>query len=314
LIAIPLLFVAEDALDRLCREAVSNFAEGGLARSRESEPMRPILLRAARWRDYALAEGLLLALVYAFHLGIWETTGKAAGLLSEATGAAAWSPALAWYGFVGLPVFNFLLLRSLYHWALWSGILLKLSRFELRTTPTHPDNAGGLEPLAEPTLGFSFVLMGMSAVVAAVWGTHVLQRGVSARTYLDQFALLVALGEIAALAPLLAFTAGLLRTRLKGMTRYGRLALVYTRAFHERWIESRKTEGLLGSADIQSLADLSNSFEVIKRMRLVPFGLRHALVVFAAIALPMFPLVLTEIGIDELITGVGRALIPGLPE
>jgi len=312
LIAIPLFFVAEDALDRLCNRTIATFSASRLARATESDldPVVPTLRRATRWRDAAAVEGLLLLIVFGFAIGLWRATGRT-GMLSEATAAMALSPARAWYGFVALPLFNFLFLRALYHWAIWSGILLKFSRLDLGTTPTHPDNAGGLEHLAEPTLGFTFFLMATSAVIASVWGSQVLHEGVSAKTYLDQFATLVILGEILAFAPLLAFSSGLLHTRIKGLLEYGRLALTYTRAFHSRWIESGNTEGLLGSSDIQSLADLSNSFEVVKKMRVVPFTPRQTIVVFAAIALPMVPLVLNEIGIDKLLEGVGHALLGG---
>ena len=312
LIAIPLFFVAEDALDRLCSRAVATFSECRLARSTEADPVLPILRRAARWRDAPAAEGLMLAAVYATQIGVWKTTGKTS-LVSEASNAMAWSPALAWYGLVALPLFQFLLLRALYRWAIWSGILLKFSRFELGTTPTHPDNAGGLQHLAEPTLGFAFLLTAQSAVIAAVWGTQVIQQGVDVKTYADEFAVLVVLGEILTLGPLVAFTPGLVKTRLKGLIDYGKLALEYTRAFHRRWIDDGNTEGLLGSSDIQSLADLSNSYEVVKKMRIVPFAPRHALVVFVAIAVPMVPLVLKAIGVHKVLEQVGRALLGGMP-
>jgi hypothetical protein len=312
LIAIPLIFAAEDALDRLCNRAIATFDACRLARASDgSDPVPGVLRQAGRWRDAPAAEGLMLTVVFGFGIGVWKVTGQT-GLLSEASAAMALPPAQAWYGFVALPLFNFLLLRALYRWAIWSGILLKLSRFELGTMPTHPDNAGGLEHLAEPTLGFAFLLTALSTVIASVWGTEVLYQGVSAKAYADEFALLVCLGEFLALSPLIAFSAGLVHTRLKGLRDYGRLALGYTRAFHQRWIESGNTDGLLGSADIQSLADLSNSYEVVKKMRIVPFGVRHALTLFAAIAAPMIPLILNEIGIHKLMQGVGQALLGGL--
>jgi len=34
---------------------------------------------------------------------------------------------------------------------------------------------------------------------------------------------------------------------------------------------------LIGSGDIQSLADLANSFDVVRNMRLVPFGMQAVL-------------------------------------
>jgi hypothetical protein len=57
----------------------------------------------------------------------------------------------------------------------------------------------------------------------------------------------------------------------------------------------------VGSADIQSLADLANSFEVIRSMNTVPFT-KNAVVQLDVIALlPVSPLVLTMISMDELL-------------
>ena len=60
-------------------------------------------------------------------------------------------------------------------------------------------------------------------------------------------------------------------------------------------------EPLIGSADIQSLADLGNSFEVIKDMRLVPFNLQTVLQLAVITLLPVLPLTLTMISLEELL-------------
>jgi hypothetical protein len=57
----------------------------------------------------------------------------------------------------------------------------------------------------------------------------------------------------------------------------------------------------VGSADIQSLADLSNSFEVVQEMRLVPFGRAIVLRLVLLTALPFAPLLLTMIPLEQLI-------------
>ena len=63
-----------------------------------------------------------------------------------------------------------------------------------------------------------------------------------------------------------------------------------------KWSDPR-----LRSADIQSLADLANAFEVVRGMRLLPLD-RQALVALAvAIALPFAPLALTMLSLDKLI-------------
>jgi hypothetical protein len=57
----------------------------------------------------------------------------------------------------------------------------------------------------------------------------------------------------------------------------------------------------LGSADIQSLADLGNSFEVVRTMRLAPIT-RDAIVRLAAATLvPITPLLLTMMPLEELV-------------
>jgi len=57
----------------------------------------------------------------------------------------------------------------------------------------------------------------------------------------------------------------------------------------------------VGSADIQSLADLGNSFEVVRSMRLAPVT-KEALVQLAAATLaPVAPLALTMMPLEELL-------------
>ena len=57
----------------------------------------------------------------------------------------------------------------------------------------------------------------------------------------------------------------------------------------------------MGSGDIQSLADLGNSFEIVKGMKPVPFG-KDTLLQLAVISLaPVAPLVLTMIPLGELL-------------
>jgi hypothetical protein len=58
---------------------------------------------------------------------------------------------------------------------------------------------------------------------------------------------------------------------------------------------------LLGTSDIQSLADLGNVFSVVSDMRLVPIG-RGTVVRLAFILIfPFLPLTLTMVPIDQII-------------
>jgi len=84
----------------------------------------------------------------------------------------------------------------------------------------------------------------------------------------------------------------------------GEAALLrYAREFDHKWLRggAAPDEPLIGSADIQSLADLGNSFEVVKGMRLAPFTLQTVLQLAVTTLVPVVPLALTMISLEELL-------------
>ena len=68
------------------------------------------------------------------------------------------------------------------------------------------------------------------------------------------------------------FAPQLARTKRTGLREYGTLAQRYVREFDTKWLRggAPADETLIGSGDVQSLADLGNSFEVVRTMRVVP--------------------------------------------
>ena len=62
-----------------------------------------------------------------------------------------------------------------------------------------------------------------------------------------------------------------------------------------------KDEPILGTGDIQSLADLGNSYAVVREMRPVPFDLQDVALLVATTAMPILPLLLTVMPLEELV-------------
>ena len=58
---------------------------------------------------------------------------------------------------------------------------------------------------------------------------------------------------------------------------------------------------LMGSADIQSLADLANSCEVVHDIRAVAIGRDNIIQVIVVAAVPFLPLLLTVVPADEIL-------------
>jgi hypothetical protein len=104
------------------------------------------------------------------------------------------------------------------------------------------------------------------------------------------------------LAPLFFFVTHLAAAKRAGVREYAIVGSRYVAEFRRKWIEGHasKDEALIGTADIQSLADLANSFEVVTEMRVVP--IRAALTRLAVMtALPFAPLLLTMMPLEQLI-------------
>jgi hypothetical protein len=57
----------------------------------------------------------------------------------------------------------------------------------------------------------------------------------------------------------------------------------------------------MGSGDIQSLADLGNSLEVVRTMRMTPINWDSMLRLAAMVLVPIAPLTLTMMPLDELV-------------
>jgi hypothetical protein len=106
------------------------------------------------------------------------------------------------------------------------------------------------------------------------------------------------------------FTPMMDRAQRKGSAEYGLLASRYVHGFEEKWIRggAPKTDELLGTADIQSLADLGNSFAVTSAMRIVPFGMKDIARLAAATAAPLIPLTLTIFSLEEVLTRLFKLL------
>ncbi len=114
----------------------------------------------------------------------------------------------------------------------------------------------------------------------------------------------------AVLCPLLMFTRKLARAKRRGLGEYGQLAQDYVDEFEQKWVNRDPAENdeLLGSGDIQSLADLGNSYAIVGEMRFVPVRLTDVTRLAAATAAPFVPLLLTVFSLEELVMRLVKVL------
>jgi hypothetical protein len=116
---------------------------------------------------------------------------------------------------------------------------------------------------------------------------------------------------ILVLGPMTAFVGPLIRAKRAGRGDFGLLATRYAEDFSRKWIQSPSPpeEPLLGTADLQSLADLANADKVVDEMRPVPFTRNTLLAVALAFLLPILPLALTVLPMNAMLRQLMKVLL-----
>jgi len=307
LVAMPLLIAAELVVHRRMRALQITFHERNLIPEAVQQRLDAAIASAYRLRNSLTAEVLLIAVVYVVGVTIvWRqymTLDAATWYATPAAGGSSLTLAGVWYGYVSLPIFQFLLCRWYFRIFIWARLLWQVSRIDLRLVPTHPDRVGGLGFLAATSHAFIPLLMAHGALLAGNLANQIFHAGASLTQFRLEILLLVIFMVILVVGPLMVFAPQLAAARRTGLREYGTLAQRYVRDFDGKWVRGNggADEPMLGSGDIQSLADLGNSFSIIQDMRVVPVTKQAMFQLAVATVAPIVPLVLTLMPLEELL-------------
>jgi hypothetical protein len=307
LIALPLLIVAELVVHQRMRFVVAQFLERNLIPKSALPRFDAAIASAFRLRNSVLAEVLLIAIVYivgvlllwrqyvALATATWYAMPTAEGLKLSVTGL--------WYAYVSLPLFQFLLVRWYYRLFIWMRFLWQVSGIELSLIPTHPDRVGGLGFLANTVFAFMPLAVAHGALLAGLIANRIFYVGAALPEFKVEIAVLAIFLLCLVLGPLLVFAPQLAQAKRTGNREYGALAERYVREFDAKWLRGGAPAGepLVGSGDVQSLADLANSFDVVRTMRIAPITRDALLRLVAATLAPVVPLFLTMMPLEELL-------------
>jgi hypothetical protein len=307
LVAVPLLILAELVVHQRMRPLVQLFVERKIIPENAMSRFAAAIESERQLRNSVLAELLLIAIVYvvgvsviwrhffALSVATWYATPSAEGTRLSLAGM--------WYGYVSLPIAQFLLCRWYFRIFIWARFLWRVSRIKLSLVPTHPDRVGGLGFLSNTIYAFAVLAAAHGALLAGLLANRILYFRASLPQFIPEIAVLVAFVFCLALGPLLVFAPQLAQAKRTGLREYGKLAERYVREFDVKWLRAGApaNEPLLGSADIQSLADLSNSLEVVRTMRVTPITKEDILRLGATTLAPIVPLLLTMMPLGELL-------------
>src|SRR6185369_594263 len=127
----------------------------------------------------------------------WYAAPTTAGLQLSLTGV--------WYGYVSLPLFQFLLMRWYFRLFIWGRFLWQVARLDLSLIPTHPDRVGGLGFLANPVYAFMPLAVAHGAMLAGLLANRIFYLGAALPEFKVEIAVVVIFLLLLVFGPLLLF-------------------------------------------------------------------------------------------------------------
>ena len=117
-------------------------------------------------------------------------------------------------------------------------------------------------------------------------------------------------------AAMMFVDAKLVRKGREWRRKYRIFVAEYNRAFVEKWVIGTRPadERLLGSADIQSLADMANSYDRVRQMRIIPFSQRVVIQLAVMTLLPALPLLPLVVPVADILKALAKVVFESEPE
>ena len=313
LVAIPLFFVCEAWVAPRMAEFVRNIVASGLVPETELPALESDIRRVGRMKDSWLPEALIL--LVAFMAPLLDTfgivpgrTGSWESILAQAGGRLTLTN--VWYLGFCLPLFRFLALRWLWRLGLWWYFLRRVEKLQLNLVPTHPDGVAGLGFLVVVQQHFTPLIMAISAVCSASFAEDIISGAMAFETLYPMLPMVLLLVAVLFIGPLFIFSRKLWICRVTGWNEYMSMASRYVSAFDRRWIrdETASGESQLGTSDIQSLADLTNSVRVVRDMRWIIADQSLVMALAVPVILPLLPLVFLKYPVNQLVLWLFQSL------
>jgi hypothetical protein len=302
LLVIPLFFMCESWADPLMTGFVGTIASAGIVPPGARSSLNAEVTRANRranawWPEAVWLSVAVLVEVAGSGLGMYGTSGVYDPSRTGETLSAFM------YFRVGVTLFRFLVFRWTWKLVLWSWFIWRVSRLDLRLIPGHSDRDGGLGAIEAVHERFSLLVAAYSILHCASLAESIAAGTlVVGATISSWVAMVLLVDAVLFICPLLVFTDKLWASRTAGLARYQMLAARYATEFEARWTDGTVPEGapLLGTSDIQSMADLDHTVKGVKEMRWITVGPRMLTMMTVAGIGPFLPLLLFKYPIADL--------------
>lgn len=288
LVFIPLLILAEPLFYKMTRLHGNSLAVA--INLDQSDVYRELIARMRRLRGSGWPWLVMLVLAVGFAL----TPGLEAGADSTAWARDGGRLGFGgiWFLWVVRPLSSLLLLGWVWRLLLTTIWLVGVARLQPQLVPGHADRVGGIGFLEDLPLAFSLVTLAVSTQISARLAHEILTHGALLQSYQVPLIGFAMVWSLLLLAPLMAFVPALVVMRRRALLQYSALVGRQGRLAHRRWIQGEQVadDPVLDAPEIGPIADAATLYDIVRRTKPMPFGLRSLAGILLPLAVPMLAL------------------------
>jgi len=299
LIALPLLLIARQTVNRNFNNMVETVYETEIVNEENDEKFQKILRWVLKWKKAVIIDILLVLTVY-ITLYIRENEMETAAIAyapwlkkDDAASLAGW-----WYIIFSLPVLQLIFYRWLYTIVLWIIFLFKMSRIHLNLSSLHPDGVGGLGFLRYTQLSYFPVALAFSSIAAAGLNNMMIFADASINEFKVLIISVLVFTLLIFVIPLLIFIPILSIVKKRYYMYYS----------HRAWLCARDYEKMLNdyNEDRENKPDASwhidsiGSFEKTADMKPILIDKTILIAFVSAVVIPFLPVFAQEFPLKEL--------------
>jgi hypothetical protein len=214
-----------------------------------------------------------------------------------------------WIVLFSNPLFMFLLFRWLWRLGVWSMLLARLAKLDLRLVATHPDRKAGLGFVGEYPNAYVMFVFAVSCVLGSAMAVNMTEGAANATLlgYVMMLWLVVVLAVF--VLPLLAFHAPLKKLKKSTRREYEAVATRYFRAAEREQLGHNIVAADAGEADkADELSDPTKSVNAARLQSTIPFSREALLPLSAAALIPLALAGATQLPVKEIL-GVFKSIL-----
>jgi len=310
LISFPVIFLSISIINNLISKSFDQFVSAEIVRTEDLRKFKQISDTYYKLKDSKISNISIFFLSYLWIYFFWRNYEDISGLNSWkliSSGNEGVQLAGYWYYIVSIPVVQIFMFKMIWTFLLWSSSLYRIAKLNLNISSSSPDGAGGLAFLGYTQIFFGLLGFAQNVTFSAGIADKIVYNNESFMDYRFNIILGIISVSLIYIVPLLFFTKHLLNAKLVTLFEYSKLGLNYGTSFENKWIKKNmpdNSEPLLGNADIQSLADMSNSVKMVQDQLIIPLRISTFIAFFVVLIIPYLPLLLLRFTSEEILQGI----------